>query len=100
HDTAALGAVGVFRGVAGHVANVNVVQTLGIGDGLGPFQSLHRRVGKVGQQILGMETREVYGDVRAQVGLHPPRHGLEFRVSVVQGRDHQVHNLGPRSLFL
>ena len=65
--SAALGTVRAFRGIAGHVADVNVVQALGVGDGLGPLQRLNRRGRKVGQQVLRMETREVNRNVRPQI---------------------------------
>src|SRR5208337_346152 len=59
NNLVALGAIGILGGVARHIADVHVVKTLGIGDGLGALERLDRRGRKVLQKIFGMEAREV-----------------------------------------
>ena len=68
-----------------HIADVHVVQPLGVGNRLGPLQGWNGRDGQILQKIFGMKLREVHGHIRAQVGLHPSRQPLELGVAVVEG---------------
>src|SRR5271157_5724261 len=61
HFFAVMRAVGALRRVPGHVADVHVVESLGVGNGLGALQRLNGRGRQVLEQILGMEARKVQG---------------------------------------
>ena len=63
HDAAALGAVRALGRMAGNVADVNVVQAFGVADGFGALEGGHGGRREVLEKILGMELREVQGNV-------------------------------------
>src|ERR1035437_4605098 len=65
---AALRAVGILRRMSRHIADVYVVQPLGVGNRLGTLQSRHRRYGQVLQQVLRMKLRKMYRSEERRVG--------------------------------
>src|SRR5208283_3886354 len=69
HFAAAARAVGVLGGMAGNVSDVDVVQALGVGGGLGAIEGRDRSRRQILQQVLGMELREVDRHVRPQLSL-------------------------------
>ena len=79
HHAPAFRAPGTLGRMAGNIADINVVQTLRIADGLGALQRRHRRGRKVLQQVLGMESRKVQRDVRAKLRFHPAGQPAELR---------------------
>jgi len=92
---AALRAESVLRGMAGDVADVDVMQALGVSNRFCPFQCRHRRDGQVLQQIFGMKLREVEGDIGTEIGLDPCGKTAEAGLIVVQRGYDEVDDLGP-----
>ena len=66
---AAFRAVGILCGMSRHIADVYVVQPLGVSNRLGTLQSGNRRYGQVLQQVFRMKLREMDRDLHAQVCL-------------------------------
>src|ERR1035441_10624508 len=73
HDAAAFRAPGILGRMAGNIADIYVMETLGVADGLGAFERRNRRDRKVLQQVLGMKLREGQRDARGEVRLPPTR---------------------------
>ena len=61
----ALRAVGILRGMSRHIADVYVMQSLGVRNRFGTLQSGHRRYGQVLQQIFRMKLREMDRHIHA-----------------------------------
>src|SRR5512146_2483610 len=92
---AALRAVSVLSGMPRHVADVDVVQSLGIGNGLGALQRGHRCNGQILEQVIGMELSKVQWNIRAKVGFDPFRHIEQVSLVVVERWDYQIDDLEP-----
>jgi hypothetical protein len=92
---AAAGAIGIFPGVAGDVADISIGQALLQGDFPGFFQSGYRSGGQIFHKIRGMETAEMDRDIAAGFLNEPLAHGLDFPGTVVQRGDHQINDLQP-----
>src|ERR1019366_2311952 len=90
HDAAAFRAPGTLGRMAGNIADIYVMQTFGVADGLGAFERWQGGGRKVLQQVLGMEAREVQRDVRAEFRLYPAGEPSELLIGIVQGRHDQV----------
>ena len=88
-----LGTISVLTLVAGHVANVNIVQTYVLGYFPGLLQCSNRCRGEILQLILRIESSKMKRYIHSQIIPYPLAHGLYHLWIIIKGWNHEVGNL-------
>src|SRR5664279_320015 len=98
-EAVAFGTISVLGGMSRDISDIHILQTFPIGHCLEALQRRNRSRWQVLQKVERREAREMYGDIGSQLSLDPTRHVANLRVTVVECRHREIHDLQPPSLL-